>query len=334
MRVDAILNSALTLADRRARELEGLGYDGIWTAETSHDPFLPIALAAPATERAELGTSIAVGFARTPMLLANLGWDLQALSGGRFILGLGSQIRPHITKRFSMPWSHPAARMREMVQATRAIWDAWLGEGPLRFRGEFYTHTLMTPMFSPAADELVDIGPPRIFLAGVGQAMTEVAGEVADGFICHAFTTPRYLREATIPALARGAQRAGRSVDDVEVSAPVFIAFDPGALDAIRRQLAFYGSTPAYRTVLELHGWGELHEELHRMSKRGEWAEMGEVIDDEVLHTFALVGTPDRVADLVAERYGGIAQRLTVMHAEQLSPEAWSSFVGRLRAIG
>ena len=190
----------------RARELEAAGYDGAVSAEISSDPFLPLLLAAEHSERLELMTSIAVAFARNPMLLAQMGHDLNAYSKGRFILGLGSQIRPHITKRFSMPWSHPAARMRELILAMRAIWDCWYGGKPLQFRGEFYTHTLMTPMFTPTNTKY---GAPRVFLAAVGPLMTEAAGEVADGLIAHAFTTERYLREVTLPAVERGLASAG-----------------------------------------------------------------------------------------------------------------------------
>jgi probable F420-dependent oxidoreductase len=209
MRVDGGIGNDLHQAPAQAKELEAAGYSGAWTAETSHDPFFPLLLAAEHTETLELGTSIAVAFARNPMTLANIGWDLQAYSKGRFILGLGSQIKPHITKRFSMEWSHPAARMREMVLAMRAIWDTWENGTPLAFRGDFYTHTLMTPFFTPDRADLAGFGTPKVFLAGVGELMTEVAGEVCDGFICHGFTTEKYLREVTIPALARGRAKAG-----------------------------------------------------------------------------------------------------------------------------
>lgn len=318
----------------RAATLESEGYNGLWTAETSHDPFLPLALAAERTSTAELGTSIAVGFARNPMVLANIGWDLQSLSAGRFILGLGSQIRPHITKRFSMPWSHPAARMGEMIRATQAIWNTWLTGEPLRFRGEFYTHTLMTPMFTPPASDLGPNGAPLVFLAGVGELMTETAGEVADGFICHAFTTAEYLRQVTIPALQRGRAKAGKTLDGLQVSAPLFVVFDgdDANLAAVRQQLAFYGSTPAYRPVLDLHGWGGLHADLNRMSKRGEWVEMAALIDDDVLRTFAVVGTPTEVGDQLIERYGDLIDRVTITRPSSVDPTDWSDLVTRLNA--
>ena len=213
------MGGQLGAAITAAKEHEAAGYDGFWTAETSHDPFLPLLLAAEHTEHIELGTSIAVGFARSPMTLANTAYDLQAYSG-RFILGLGSQIKPHITKRFSMEWSKPAARMREMILAIRAIWDCWNNDTKLEFRGEFYTHTLMTPFFNPGPNPN---GDPKIFLAGVGPLMTEVAGEVADGFICHGFTTERFLREVTIPALEKGRTKAGKTMEGFEIVGPSFV---------------------------------------------------------------------------------------------------------------
>ncbi|MEO6087687.1 MAG: TIGR03617 family F420-dependent LLM class oxidoreductase, partial [Umezawaea sp.] len=217
-----------------ARQAEAAGYDGFWVAEAQHDPFVALGVAAGTTSTIELGTSIAVAFARNPMTLANVGWDLQTYSKGRFIMGLGSQIKPHITKRFSMEWSHPAPRMREMVLAMRAIWDCWLNGTKLDFRGEFYKHTLMTPFFTPASTDLAEYGPPKVFLAGVGELMTEVAGEVCDGFICHGFTTEKYLREVTIPALQRGRAKAGKTMDGFEIIGPSFVVTgaDEAEMDA------------------------------------------------------------------------------------------------------
>ena len=328
-------------AGRAAADLEAAGYSGAWTAEAAHDPFLPLALAAASTEEIELGTSIAVAFARNPMLLANLGWDLQAQSKGRFVLGLGSQIRPHITKRFSMEWSRPAARMREMVQAVRAIWEAWLTGEPLRFRGEFYRHTLMTPFFTPDAADLADCGPPRIFLAGVGRLMTEVAGEVCDGFFCHPFTTERYLREVTIPALQRGRAKtgAGASLDGFEIAGPSFVV--TGATEeemeraavATRRQIAFYGSTPAYRPVLDLHGWGGLQDDLNTLSKQGRWNEMGTLIDDEVLDAFAVVAPPAEIAPELGRRYGDVIGRICFYAPYHRDPDRWRAVTEDLKAL-
>ena len=338
MKVDGGIAGALADAGAQAEALEAAGYSGAWTAETNHDPFLPLLLAAEHTDELELGTSIAVAFARNPMTLANLAWDLQAFSKGRFVLGLGSQIKPHITKRFSMPWSHPAPRMRELIQAIRAIWDTWLTGAPLQFRGEFYTHTLMTPFFTPAADDLDGFGPPKIFLAGVGELMTEVAGETCDGFLCHGFTTERYLREVTIPALQRGREKAGKTMDGFEIVGPSFVV--TGADDeeleraaaGTRQQIAFYGSTPAYRGVLELHGWGGLQEELNGLSKRGEWVRMGELVDDEILNTFAVVGSPEAIAPELHRRFGDVVARISFYAPYASDPDRWRAVLEDIKA--
>ena len=324
---------------REAKSQEERGYDGIWTAETSHDPFLPLTIAAEHTEEIELGTSIAVAFARNPMILANIGWDLQAMSNGRFNLGLGSQIKPHITKRFSMEWSKPAARMREMISATRAIWDSWLTGERLNFRGDFYTHTLMTPFFAPNKAELGGFGPPKIYLAAVGELMTQVAGEVCDGIICHGFTTEKYLREVTIPNIVKGREKAGKSLDDFSISGPFFVVTGQNeeqmqqAAAATRQQIAFYGSTPAYRGVLELHGWGGLQEELNQLSKQGDWVKMGTLIDDEILNTFAVVGEPDKIAPELGKRFGDVIDRLSFYAPGQSEPEQWRQVMEDLKSI-
>src|SRR3954464_2114718 len=326
MKVDGGIGTDLTKAADEAKEREAAGYSGLWTAETGHDPFFPLLLAAQSTKEVELGTSIAVAFARNPMLLANIGYDLQAYSQGRFILGLGSQIKPHITKRFSMPWSHPAPRMREMILAIRAIWDSWMNGTKLDFRGDFYQHTLMTPFFNPGPSEY---GPPKVFLAGVGELMTQVAGEVADGFLVHGFTTERYLREVTIPALERGMAKAGRDRSSFEVSLPGFIVTGTNekemadAATATRRQIAFYGSTPAYRPVLDLHGWGDMQTELNSLSKQGEWAKMGELIDDEILNTCAVVCEPEDVPARVMDRYGDVVDRISFYAPYASDPDRW-----------
>jgi len=313
------------VAEQAARAEAG-GYDGVWSAETSHDPFLPIAIGAAATEKLEFGTGITVAFARNPMTLAVVANDLQLLTEGRFMLGMGSQIKPHITKRFSMPWSHPAPRMREMIQAIRAIWKSWENGEKLDFRGDFYTHTLMTPFFNPGPNPH---GNPKILLAGVGEHMTEVAGEVADGFLVHGFTTERYLREVSLPALERGAAKAGKARDDLTVSYPGFVVSgsddesSEAAAVAVREQIAFYGSTPAYRPVLELHGWGDLQSELNTLSKRGEWVKMGELIDDDVLNAFAIVCPLDKVATEVRNRFEGMVDRFSFYAPYKVDPEVW-----------
>ena len=337
MRVDGGIGADLHKAGAAARALEDAGYAGAWTAETNHDPFFPLLMAAGATTTLELGTSIAVAFARNPMTLASTAWDLQAYSRGRFVLGLGSQIKPHITKRFSMEWSHPAPRMREFVLAMRAIWDTWLTGAPLAFRGEFYTHTLMTPFFTPDKADLDGFGPPKVFLAGVGPLMTEVAGEVCDGFICHGFTTERYLREVTLPALRRGREKAGKTMDGFEIVGPSFVVTgnDEQELDAARtgtkQQIAFYGSTPAYREVLELHGWGGLQEQLNALSKQGRWVDMGNLIDDDVLNTFAVVGEPEQIAPELHRRYGDVVQRVSFYAPYKSDPARWQRVLDDVR---
>ncbi len=313
-----------------AKAAEATGYDGIWTAETGHDPFLPLLLAAEHTDQVQLGTAIAVAFARNPMTLAMVANDLQTYSKGRFMLGLGSQIKAHIEKRYSMPWSHPAARMRELILAIRAIWESWEKGTKLDFRGDFYTHTLMTPFFSPGPNPY---GPPKIFLAAVGELMTQVAGEVADGLLVHGFTTERYLREVTLPALEKGLEKAGRSRSQFQISYPGFIVTGTNdneladAAKAVRSQIAFYGSTPAYRGVLELHGWGELQEELNRLSKQGEWTKMGDLIDDEMLDAFAVVCPPEEVPRRVLDRFGGVVDRVSFYAPYRSDPERWKSIL-------
>jgi probable F420-dependent oxidoreductase len=312
----------------QAVRAEESGYDGVWSAETNHDPFLPIAVGAAATEKLEFGTGIAVAFARNPMTLAVLANDLQLLTKGRFMLGMGSQIKPHITKRFSMPWSHPAPRMRELILAIRAIWKTWETGEPLAFRGEFYTHTLMTPFFNPGPNPY---GNPKILLAAVGELMTEVAGEVGDGFLVHGFSTERYLREVSLPALERGAAKAGKTRLDLTVSYPGFVVTGPdeqsmeAAAKGVREQIAFYGSTPAYRPVLELHGWGDLQPELNTLSKRGEWVKMGELIDDDILNAFAVVAPLDQVATEVRNRFEGMVDRFSFYAPYKVDPEMWKS---------
>ena len=318
----------------RARMMEQDGYSGLLSAETSHDPFLPLALAAQHTERIELMTAIAVGFARNPMVLAHTAWDLQALSQGRFLLGLGSQIQAHITKRFSMPWSRPAARMEEMIGAIRAIWEAWQTGERLNFRGEFYRHTLMTPMFSPGP---IDVAPPPILISAVGPLMTKVAGRAADGLVCHAFQTAEYLRDVTMPNVHAGLAEAGRERSDFQISMPVFVVsgFREEEITAqaarTRQQIAFYGSTPAYRGVLEHHGWGDAQTELNRLSKRGQWVEMGNVIDDDMLGAFAIVAEPHEVPGRIAERFGGTLDRLQ-FYAGVRDKDRWGPIIEEIKA--
>ena len=334
MKVDGAIGWELDKVGAQARELEAMGYGGVFTAETGHDPFLPLAMAAQATSHIDIATSIAVAFARSPMTLAHVGHDLNAASRGRFVLGLGSQIRAHIRKRFSMPWSQPAARMREFILAMRAIWANWHEGAPLQFTGKFYTHTLMTPFFRPANTEFP---PPRVFLAAVGPLMTQVAGEVADGIIVHPFTTEKYLRETTVPALERGFAKAGKQRSGFEVSYPCFVVTGRDERElaragvATKQQIAFYGSTPAYRPVLDSIGVGELQTELNVMSKQGRWAEMGSLITDDMLDAFGIVGPPEEIAGRLLARYGDIVDRTSAAYAN-LPKDARAKIIAELTA--
>ena len=335
MKIDGGIWGGLDKAGPAAAQQEARGYDGIWVPETSHDPFLPLVLAAEHTERLDLATGIVVAFARNPMTLAQVSWDLQAASQGRFILGLGSQIKPHITRRFSMPWSSPAARMREMILAIRAIWESWNQGTKLDFQGDFYSHTLMTPFFNPGPNPH---GDARVFLAGVGELMTQVAGEVADGFLCHGFTTRQYLDEVTLPNLAKGRAKAGKAMDGFQLAGPMFVVTGRNeaemaeAAKGVKGQIAFYGSTPAYRPVLELHGWGDLQEELNRLSKDGRWAEMGNLVDDDMLATFAVVAPLDEVAGALKERWGDVLDRLSFYTPYDTDRAQWDEVIADLKA--
>lgn len=312
MKVDAPLGNDLARIPARVREFEALGVDGVRTAEMANDPFFPLLLAAEHSERLELSTSIAVAFARSPMLLANIGNDLQGYSKGRLTLGLGSQIQPHIEKRFSMPWGAPAEKMRELVLAMRAIWASWYDGQKLEFVGRHYRHTLMTPAFTPTNNPY---GAPRVVLAAVGPRMTEVAGEVADGMIVHGFSTLPFIRNVTLPAIERGLARAGRSRDGFELTYSTMIVSGAteeqmaAARTTVQERIAFYGSTPAYRGVLESIGAGDLQPELNRLSKAGRWKEMGTLITPEILREFAVVGEPHELVPELRRRYAGLIDR-------------------------
>ena len=312
MKVDAGIGHQLEKIPQTVRSLEAAGYDGIRTAEMNHDPFFPLLLAAEHSEKLELATSIAVAFARNPMNLANIGHDLNAYSKGRFTLGLGSQIKPHITKRFSMQWGAPAEQMRELVLAMRAIWANWYDGEPLEFVGKYYRHTLMTPAFTP---ENKEYGAPRVILAAVGPRMTEVAGEVADGMIIHPFSTMPYIESVTLPAIEAGLARAGRSRENFELSYSCFVitgrdeAEFAASKKAAQERIAFYGSTPAYKGVLDAIGCGDLQAELNAMSKQGRWQEMGTLITDDMLNEFGVMGEPGEIAGQMLARYGALIDR-------------------------
>jgi probable F420-dependent oxidoreductase len=333
----ALLTHGIDDVPATARDLEARGYTGVWTSEVDHDPFLPLLSAGQATDRLQVGTAIAVAFARSPMTLAMTAHDLQRYTRGRFVLGLGTQVRAHVERRFSMPWSAPVERMREYVAALRAIWASWQDGTPLRFQGEHYRHTLMTPMFAPEAHQW---GPPPVYLAAVGPAMTRLAGEVADGLLVHGFTTARYLRERTLPALADGLTAAGRSRSELTISLPGLVvsgrtdADRAEAAAAVRATIAFYGSTPAYRPVLELHGWEALADELHELSvsrRQDKWTAMRDLVDDDVLAAFAVVAEPEEVAAAVRERFDGLVDRFSVYASYPAPIELWDPLVRAFR---
>jgi len=324
MKIDAgIMVSNPIEAGPAIKQLEDAGYDGAYTFEGAHDPFLPLVSAAMQTSNIELITSIAVAFARNPMTLANIGYDLNLVSEGRFILGLGSQIKPHITKRFSMPWSRPAVRMKEMVEAIKAIWDCWQNGRKLNYRGEFYTHTLMTPFFNPGPNPH---GLPKIYVAAVGPLMTKAVSESADGLLAHPFNSAKYINDVTIPIINKGLETTGKNRDQFDLSVSVMTGIGATeethklAVKACRDQVAFYGSTPNYKAVLETHGLGHLSEELNKLSKQGKWVEMGDAIDDETLKTFAVVEeSPEALAKEIKNRYGNIGQRIApVLYSGEL----------------
>lgn len=333
MRVESVgYQGSIAEAIAQATEADEAGFDTWWATETKSDVFLSAAAGASETESIRVGTGIAVALARNPMLVAVQANDIQAFSGGRFSLGLGAQIKPHIERRFSMEYSSPAARMREFILAVRAIWKAWEESSPLDFQGDFYTHTLMTPMFDPGPNPH---GNPPVQLAAVGPLMTETAGEVADGVAVHGFCTEQYLREVQLPAIERGREKAGKALDGFEINTPGFVvigeteeAISAGIAEA-KAQIGFYGSTPAYRPVLDLHGWSALGEELTRLSKSGGWAEMPDLIDEDVLEAFTVIGTPEEAGAELRERYGDVATRV-VLAAGQVTAGQRERFASAL----
>ncbi len=311
MKMDAnIAPTSLREVAAIAQGAERLGFDGLWSSETQHDPFLPLALVAEHTQRLELGTAVAIGFARNPATLAYTAWDLAEASGGRFILGLGTQVKAHIQRRFGMPWPEsPVAKLRELIAAVRAIWHAWQSGERLNFRGDHYKLTLMTPFFNPGRIDHPEI---PIYIAGVNTGLCRLAGEVADGFHAHPYHSPRYLKEVVRPAIAEGAAKRGRPADSVQISITAFAATDESEANSVRSQIAFYASTPSYRPVMALHGWGATADELGALARSGAWTEMGERIDDEMLGTFAVVCQPDELGAALAARYEGLVDRVTL----------------------
>jgi len=326
----------LRLVPAAARAIEAAGYDGLMTMENAHEPFLPLAVAATATERVELITGIAIAFARSPMVVANAGWDLQAAAPGRVVIGLGSQIRAHNERRFSVPWSAPAPRMREYVLALRAIWDCWQGKGPLDFRGGHYGFTLMTPNFVP---EPLSGPPPALTIAAVGPAMLRVAGEVCDGVRLHPFCTRAYLDQVVQPQLAEGWRRSGRARAQFEISGGGFLAtgVDDAAVarmvEWVRYRVAFYASTPAYWPVLACHGLEDLGARLNRMTKAGQWDRIAAEVSDDVVALFAAIGRHDQLEKAIEARFAGVSDAVFASVATAVPADLSPDLVQDLRRI-
>ena len=331
MQVDHYLGPNVDGAGDRAHALEAAGVDGIFTAEAAHGPFLPLVLAAEHTERATLITNIAVAFARSPMDLAVTANDLQAMSKGRFVLGVGTQIRPHIEHRYSMRWSGtPVGQMRELIEALRAIQTCWQDRTPLAYRGEHYRHTLMTPMFDPGPNPF---GPPPVWLAALGPRMCRLAGEVAGGVLIHPFHSGRYVRDHVAPAVEAGRLEAGRSGNDFTVHACPIVC--TGSTDeeleraeaGVRMLLAFYGSTPAYRVTLDAHGWGDLQTELNTLTKAGRWADLPSLLTDEIVDTLVVRGAPATIGAAIAARYVGTVDRVGLSMPYTVGPDTLAAVV-------
>jgi len=298
-----------------AARAETLGFSGLLSAETAHDPFLPLMIAAEHTKQLDLATSIAVAFPRSPMITAYIAWDLHRYSKGRFSLGLGTQVKGHNEKRFNVTWDRPGPRLRDLILALRAIWDCWQNGTPLRYVGEFYQFSLMTPFFNPGPQPNT---PVPIYIAGVNPYICSLAGELCDGFFIHPLHTPKYLNEVVKPLIAKGAVEAGRSPKDCVLAAPAFVVTGDSdeqidnARAAVKQQIAFYASTPAYRSVLEMHGWGDLGPRLTTLSKDGDWGNMADLVSDEMLEEFAVIGARDQVAGLLRRKYSGLVNRISL----------------------
>lgn len=293
-----------------AKAAEEIGFASLWTSETQHDPFLPCTLIAEHTSQMQMGTAIAVSFARSPANLAYTAWDLAAQSSGRFILGLGTQVKAHIERRFGMPWPESVTgKLREQILAMRALWDCWQNGTKLNYRGEYYKLTLMSPFFNPGKIE-----HPRIpiYIAGVNTGLAKLAGELCEGFHAHPFNSPRYLQEVILPAIEEGAKKTNRKREDVMVSVTAFVATSSAEENFARAQISFYASTPSYRAVMDFHGWGATAEKLSAHAAKGEWAEMPMLITEEMLNEFCLVTKPENLVSDLKKRYDGIADRLTL----------------------
>ncbi|MEP5766502.1 MAG: TIGR03617 family F420-dependent LLM class oxidoreductase [Halieaceae bacterium] len=334
MHIDGPFYAQLGQAAEESRRLRDIGYDGLYTLEGPGDPFLPLAIASEHCPEMTIATGIAVAFPRNPSHIAYQAWDLQRFSGGRFMLGIGSQVRAHIEKRFGIEFNPPATRMREYIQAVKAFFNCWQHDVPLDFQGQFYRHTLMTPMFNPGP---LDCGPPPILLGAMGPRMTEIAGEVADGLIVHPFNTLPFLEQQQYPSLQRGLEQAGRSEDDFILQiAGICVTGSSeeeyrAAETTVRGLLAFYGSTPAYLPPMQAIGYEALQPELNKLSKQGRWEDMAGLIDDDFLKAFAVCGEPDTIAPQLRQKYGDRATRLSIYAPYALPDESWRGIISQLK---
>jgi probable F420-dependent oxidoreductase len=335
MKIDA----ALPLEDDHLRDIPAIaraadrvGFAGLWAVETKHNGFFPLLLAAEHSERIELGTAVAIAFPRSPMVTAQIAWDLQSFSRGRFILGLGTQVRAHIERRYGMAWEAPAAKLGDYIQALRAIWQAWQTGAKLDYRGAFYEHSLMTPFFNPGP-----IAHPHIpiYIAGVNERLARLAGETCEGFHVHPFHSVKYIREIIQPQIAAGATSVGRLPADIVLASSVFVISGPNeaALQAsrafARQQIAFYASTPTYRVVLACHGWQAVGEQLSQLAKRRQWEAMPALITDEMLDVFAVEAPLDRLGQALRERYDGVLDRVAsyIPYQPGQHDDAWASII-------
>ena len=314
-----------------AKAAEEAGFDCLWTADTGHDPFLPAALAAEHTKRVKLGTAIAVAFPRSPMVTAMIGWDLAELSGGRFILGLGTQVKGHIERRFSVDWVAPGPRMRDYIGALRAIWECWAKGTPLHFESENYTHTLMTPFFAP---QPMDHWRIPIYIAGVNDYLCRLAGELCDGLHVHPFHSIKYMQETVFPNIEDGLKKSGRSRADLSLNSSVFVITGdtPDEIEAakapVRQQISFYASTRTYHKVLDAHGWTDVSGELNALSRRGGWGEMADLITDEMLEVYAVIGKREEICDKIKARYEGVLDRISLYFPYTPADEAkWAPII-------
>jgi probable F420-dependent oxidoreductase len=335
MYIDAVLPPvSLSKVPQTAESAEGLGFNALWCPETMHDPFLPGALIAEHTQKLKFGTSVAIAFARSPANLAYMAWDLADASDGRFILGLGTQVKAHIERRFGMPWPESVVgKLREQILAVRAFWHSWQNGSPLRFRGKHYKLSLMSPFFNPGP--ISHPGIP-IYIAGVNKGLARLAGELADGFVVHPLHTSRYLEEVLLPEIEDSARNNGRSLGDVNISISAFVVTTPEERQFIQSQIAFYASTPSYRPVMELHGWGDVAEQLSRLAARRQWLEMPQLIDENMLQTFAVISSPDNLPGDVIDRYQGFADRLSLYlpYFPGERDQFWKMIVQGIREMG